>query len=1038
MRSSKIISLFEYLRENTQTSRPVSAPGITFKLPGRIRSLINIREGIKGNRNLADEELRTLLAEDTLDYYIEGGSTKNIERLLQGKPIITQTFKDYADSIVSKIHDSQFRRNLVDVELDLKERSVLVYLDEMIQGKLEDVVRLLGEAAQVIRRPEEDPSLGAYVLRIKYEGQAILPKIEMPCPNCTTPLKYQPQEGAASHQYSCTDCGFEGTLTQTVPDFMRKEEVDNIVGALAKEDLDDLSPTSIQQIAHDLQGGASPKRITARYGCSLEALDVIRSYIPILSEKDATETLALCPNCGGKVEKYEDDAGNEAYKCQSCGHTMDSVEGQCEDCISPDPVKIKPLAFRDCPQCANEDLQYEQDRKVVNCPSCGYEFAKPEDRKKKKDDPEPGESFPWDPHDSSLGGKGGKGTAPRTKASDKPFERRIREAGEACPGCGTTMVQTGDVSKCPGCGKSVDYRQQGDRPKASGPAAESQVLVNYIPAGTTECPYCASKLEAAIRTTPNKSPGITGGSVDTKVKDQGKAKKVPGADGMEYKDGTGGPKSGTETPMSTQDAKMKHGGKSASCTGCGKTFSYVSDWKGPSSSTDSEKKGGTTDAGGADDAKKERSRRGYIPKAMREDDDVHGMLDKDKDKKKDTDDEEDRTIPAGDKQSDPTSTQTDAKGLATGAEGVPPDSAPPGANPPAVTGKKAESCEVCGTTMHYVVDETLEMGTTFEMVPIIKAVCNGCGNFRRMPEEEAVAFVKGQGKGAVPPVNTPTRPGRGVQQTPEARKCPECGENQPDCVCPPAEESHAVVDQKVETPDGAGTVISLLAGGGYEVRLEDGTVKTYQDADVKVTSKETRDSQTDAGAPTPAKDGKKNLAAYDTHRKEALNPDSEYLCANCLFRDKGENLKEWGNECPKCGSELHDVSETRDIQKDAGAPSPEDKALMWADGDARMGKGKAAKGKKESRRRSRRNGRPLIEIQNANLKDVIGKLDSINAMLNQHGHMEITPDQLMLILGYSSQSEDPTWVSKKVGVTRSALNAILGITQDTGAGAMNF
>ncbi len=194
----------------------------------------------------------------------------------------------------------------------------------------------------------------------------------------------------------------------------------------------------------------------------------------------------------------------------------------------------------------------------------------------------------------------------------------------ACPGCGSTPVVIGDITKCPGCGRSGSYEAEYEFAVKHGKYTEH--LITFLPRyyklsniQEEEAGYAltfdisreeADRIERALklqgltfsraqfgdqvvftfRTASDlekaseivKASGFTLESVFQEIKTFAAAEHP----GTEFHGNIIRAKGDTETPgVGANDPLVSHEGKPFKVPGAEKTFEYVAQWKGPKSTT---------------------------------------------------------------------------------------------------------------------------------------------------------------------------------------------------------------------------------------------------------------------------------------------------------------------------------------------------------------------------------------------------------------------------------------------------------------------
>jgi len=105
----------------------------------------------------------------------EGSFTmRNVFRAMNGHALLTEDDQSLATNLMVAMVEAGHDRALVEVEVSQSDNAVYVYLDEAAADKLQTVLALLGNYgdADLVQRPSDDLSLGAYVIRVKPKKEA--------------------------------------------------------------------------------------------------------------------------------------------------------------------------------------------------------------------------------------------------------------------------------------------------------------------------------------------------------------------------------------------------------------------------------------------------------------------------------------------------------------------------------------------------------------------------------------------------------------------------------------------------------------------------------------------------------------------------------------------------------------------------------------------------------------------------------------------------------------------------------------------------
>lgn len=1007
-----------------------SKPGERVKVLGRMRNLLAIREAA---RTGVKPDAATRVSEAALDYYSLGGSPSNLLRAMKRLGGTVLTINDFAESILTPVLESKFGGDVMDAEIDMVSREVLVTLPSTMRGKFESLAKLTNYPVTVGKVEN------TYILHYKYESANKLPMIAVPCPSCGAALKESTEAG----KQTCSECSFAGRAELPIRATLNKQEAMEIAQAIKKFNRGDVSLYTIQQVASSLFNGVKAEEVARRFAVTPRLVETVYKNLP---SSMRVESLGMnedhCPSCGGTMDREEGDNGEAHYKCMECDYEANSMNAS-------------EAGEAECPQCAGVVMAYDIKSDTHKCPTCGYiadseEMANAAPGEQggdeeethsiyKKDCP-PGQQ--WDPATNSCVASGN--AEPFHAKAERFLKAMGRELNENVPGGGTAAdASTGTTAGTNGAAGAVNTRQNGDRPAANNFNAAESILTVLVPEGTVDCPRCGTALSEA----------------DAMNSTDGKKDKVPGADANSFTADDKGPSSkGGATGKA--DDMMSDDGKKASCPGCSATVSYVADWKGPKSKSEAAVTGlmdgeeeicSCPDKCGMHPATNETL--AVAPNAGgRAGEKFAGKM---KPSHTVTMKVGDSTMDAGKlnvKADEKPQSISGARGAGdssvekgTGLN-IDPDEKPQStagarkagdssgekntglATDKGVKFPGVESCEVCGTNFNEAdIVVQGEMGAK----DTVRLTCeSGHALHMQMAHNEATVFVKGT---SAPAINKPSHSaGQTRQDTPE--KAAAASEDDKGEAKKNKKETHCSPGESVKTPAGDGQVVTVYADS-YDVKLADGGVRNFPDGQVKLVKKEeTTDTNKDAGEPNPEKDVDAGLAQLKKDHLGGVHLESSmYICAKCGFRESQEVMAEHKGVCPMCGT----VNETKEQDKDAGSPDPEQEP-DWAGQEPDNGMNNKP-GKSKSETLISLNGTPIEEVK-AGYNPGESDLTRVNKELTKLGHGQITMKQLKLVYQMGSQQQNVRQIYRMVagmGISRPSINVILGIDQDTGAGAFN-
>lgn len=368
--------LVERLAKRSADNGRATRPGWRVKVTERLRALHSIQTRVAQLPGKSLDERREAISESLLDYWMAGGSSGNIMRVLQGRTMVVESIKDYADSKVGALAESKMGHYLVDAELDLRHRDLLLFFSEGIQGKVKDIAKLLGERCQVLVT-EGGPEGSKFLLKVKYESLQLAPDITERCPSCNLEMDIKLFEGRRS--FYCPDCSSvlrEGVKRATV---LNADEIETIQTNLEEADVDRLSGASINQIAESLQKRHSIRQISAKYGVSHGAVKTVAKMIPESMTESNHASMCECIACGG-VMLREMNGENMSWKCQSCAFESadmpSNYDGMPDADDEGDDAYANTTAYEsdqgECPSCAVE-MQVDTESNSIYCGMCAYE-----------------------------------------------------------------------------------------------------------------------------------------------------------------------------------------------------------------------------------------------------------------------------------------------------------------------------------------------------------------------------------------------------------------------------------------------------------------------------------------------------------------------------------------------------------------------------------------------------------------------------------------------------------------------------------------
>ena len=151
--------------------------------------------------------------------FIEDVPVSTMFRAINGHTLITEEDQSLATNLMAALVQAGHDRNLVEVEVSEHDNSIYVYLDDTIKEKLNEVLALLGDHgdATIIQRPEDDPKLGAYQVRVrpKKEHAAVAPDLPVDgatCEPCKSEAVILTSEFGGTLR--CATCGHSAVLTE--------------------------------------------------------------------------------------------------------------------------------------------------------------------------------------------------------------------------------------------------------------------------------------------------------------------------------------------------------------------------------------------------------------------------------------------------------------------------------------------------------------------------------------------------------------------------------------------------------------------------------------------------------------------------------------------------------------------------------------------------------------------------------------------------------------------------------------------------------
>ncbi len=303
------------------------------------------------------------LEESAIELLAITDNIKAVESYISGLYRVPQTLREFAINIARRLNELGLLENIINVELDMKDRLAVFYLDGKTDKvyQFRDIAKSIGYPLEILKLEKfKDDPLKMYVLKFKFEQAATdqpaepekripVPEEEMKfyftCPNDGTEfeIEIKPAEEELkpvepekpgetpkeSIQVECKLCGYTETLYIPVIN-------DSICAEIQKKL--NVCNESARMIIYDYKKTKDPIFVMRKYSLLPEHIQAIHNVLQEDIEQD--EEINLCPICNGVAFNKD-----EKLECQNCSYVfVEDVPIEPGDSFKDLPMEPEKLA----------------------------------------------------------------------------------------------------------------------------------------------------------------------------------------------------------------------------------------------------------------------------------------------------------------------------------------------------------------------------------------------------------------------------------------------------------------------------------------------------------------------------------------------------------------------------------------------------------------------------------------------------------------------------------------------------------------------